>query len=85
MKKMMIAMALIGALCLPAMAETNYNVCFNSLDADYDGGVSKSEFMVVFPNGDIAVFEEADADKDGSVSHEEWEAWKESRGIEESH
>ena len=83
MKKLLFALALVLLLCRPAIAGTNYNVCFNSLDADVDGIMSKSEFMVAFSGGDVAVFEAADADKDGGVNHEEWEAYKESRGFEE--
>ncbi len=84
-KKMFFAIAVVLLLCQPVMADTNYNVCFNSLDADMDGSMSKSEFMVAFSDGDMAVYEVADADKDCVVGHEEWEAYKESQGFEESH
>lgn len=85
MKKLCIAMMLAFMLCQPAMAETNYNVCFNSLDGDYDGVMTKTEFLVAFPDGDTAVFEASDSNKDGGVSHEEWEDYKESKGFEETH
>ncbi|MBG0791028.1 MAG: EF-hand domain-containing protein [Desulfovibrionaceae bacterium] len=85
MKKLLFALALVLLMCRPAMAETNYNVCFNSLDVDLDGVMSKSEFMVAFSGGDVAEFESADTNKDGVVDHEEWEAYKEGRGYEENH
>lgn len=85
MKKVFLAMAMVLMMCQPVVAETNYNVCFNSLDADYDGEMSKGEFMVAFPSGDLKVFEAADGDKSGTVSHEEWETYKESVGLEERH
>jgi len=85
MNRYILSLLLVGALCATALAETNYNVCFNSLDADYDGVMTKSEFMIAFPDGDTSAFETADADKNGDVSHEEWEAYKQSLGIEENH
>lgn len=85
MKTMLMAFAMVLMLCQPATAETNYNVCFNSLDADYDGKMSKGEFMVAFPKGDLKIFDVADKDENGSVAHEEWEAYKESLGFEEQH
>jgi Ca2+-binding EF-hand superfamily protein len=85
MRKILFAVALVLLLCRPAMAGTNYNVCFNSLDADQNGVMSKGEFLVAFSGGDVTVFEKADTDKDGAVDHEEWEAYKESQGFEETH
>lgn len=82
MKRYIIAMALVMALALPAMATPNYNVCFATLDADGDGGMSKAEFIVAFSDGDTVVFDTIDLDKDGAVSHEEWEAFKSGRGFE---
>lgn len=83
MKKLLFAMAFVMLMCQPALANTNYNVCFGSLDADVNDSMSKSEFMVAFPDGDEAVFVTADADKDGAVSHEEWEDYKAAQGWEE--
>lgn len=85
MKKLLLALALACFLCQPAAARTNYNVCFNSLDADTDGSMSKGEFLVAFSDGDTAVFDQADRDRDGVVSHEEWEEYKASQGFEEGH
>ncbi|QGY39405.1 hypothetical protein GM415_04470 [Pseudodesulfovibrio cashew] len=85
MKKAFLALCLFAALCLPAQAEPNYNVCFFSLDADGNEAVSKGEFLVAFSDGDMTVFEAADQDKDGSVSHDEWESYKESKGFEDAH
>ena len=85
MKILLLAMTLVFLTSQPAMAGTNYNVCFNSLDADLDGVMSKSEFMIAFSSGDVAVFETADLDKDGGVNHTEWEMYKESQGFEERH
>ena len=82
MKKLILAAAFALLLCQPVAARTNYNVCFNSLDADADGSMSKGEFMVAFSEGDTSVFDQADADKDGVVSHEEWEAYKQAQGFE---
>ncbi|BCS89322.1 hypothetical protein [Pseudodesulfovibrio sediminis] len=85
MKKLFFAMAFVSLMCLPAQANTNYNVCFSSLDADMDGSLSKSEFIVAFSDGDMAVFTAADTDEDNVVTHEEWEAYKQSQGWEENH
>ena len=82
MKKLLLAMGIVLMLCRPAVAGTNYNVCFNSLDADLDGVMSKSEFMVAFSGGDVAVFDKADKDGNGNVNHEEWESFKKSQGFE---
>lgn len=83
MKKLLLAMGIVLMLCQPAMAGTNYNVRFNSLDADLDGLMSKSEFMVAFSGGDMAIFETADTNKDGDVTLDEWEAYKKSQGFEQ--
>lgn len=82
MKRYLFAMALVMALALPAFGETNYNVCFATLDADGDGVMSKTEFIVAFPNGDVAIFESIDEDKDGVITHEEWEIYKSAQGFE---
>ncbi|XXJ18270.1 hypothetical protein ACR42D_01670 [Desulfovibrio caledoniensis] len=82
MKKLLFALAFALLFCQPVAAKTNYNVCFNSLDADVDGRMSKGEFLVAFSDGDTSVFDQADADKDGTVSHEEWEAYKSGQGYE---
>ncbi|WP_319582386.1 EF-hand domain-containing protein [uncultured Pseudodesulfovibrio sp.] len=82
MKKLLFALAFALLFCQPVAAKTNYNVCFNSLDADVDGRMSKGEFLVAFSDGDTSVFDQADTDKDGLVSHEEWEAYKTSQGFE---
>lgn len=85
MKKLCMGMVLACLLWLPAAAQTNYNVCFNSLDVDVNGSMSKGEFLIAFSDGDPSVFEQADRDGDGLVSHEEWEEYKESQGFEEGH
>jgi hypothetical protein len=82
MKKLLFALAFALLFCQPVAAKTNYNVCFNSLDADVDGRMSKGEFLVAFSDGDTSVFDQADADKDGLVSHEEWESYKTGQGYE---
>ena len=83
MRKLCIGLVLACLLWLPAAAQPNYNVCFNSLDADVDGAMSKGEFLIAVSDGDTTVFDTADLDKDGQVSHEEWEAFKTSQGFEE--
>lgn len=85
MKILLFAVALVLLSSQLAMAGTNYNVCFNSLDADLDGVMSKREFMIAFSSGDVAVFETADQDRNGDVNHTEWETYKESQGFEETH
>ncbi|WFS62892.1 EF-hand domain-containing protein [Pseudodesulfovibrio thermohalotolerans] len=82
MKKLFLALAFALLFCQPVAAKTNYNVCFQSLDVDVDGRMSKGEFLVAFSDGDTSVFDQADSDKNGSVSHEEWEAYKEGQGFE---
>lgn len=83
MKTTILALMICALVHLPALAGTNYNVCFSTLDADGDGSMAKSEFMIAFPHGDMAQFEAADSDRDGQVSHEEWEAFKADKGFEE--
>ncbi|MCJ2165395.1 MULTISPECIES: hypothetical protein [unclassified Pseudodesulfovibrio] len=85
MKKLFFVLILVCFMCQPVAAQTNYNVCFFSLDADVDGCMSKSEFLVAFSDGDTSVFEQADADKNGDVTHEEWEAYKAGQGFDEGH
>jgi|Deesub1362B_J571_1020462.scaffolds.fasta_scaffold80817_1 hypothetical protein len=85
MKNLTLALGLVMIMALPALGNPNYNVCFNSLDADYDGSMSKSEFKEAFPDGDMAVYKAADSNKDGVVDHEEWEDYKASQGWEENH
>ena len=85
MRKLCVALALVWLMCQPAAAQTNYNVCFHSLDADVDGHMSKGEFLVAFSNGETSVFDQADTDRDGRVTHEEWEAYKASQGLVEGH
>lgn len=84
MKKMLLIALMTTFLSLPAMAEIDYNLCFNSIDSDYDGEMSKAEFDAAFPGSEPAVFQAADSDKNGAVSHEEWEEYKASQGFEES-
>lgn len=79
MKKILFVTALSLLAYLPAIAGTNYNVCFNSLDVDQNGVMSKSEFLVAFSSGDVAVFDTADTNKDGQVSRAEWEAYRKSK------
>lgn len=83
MKKCLIAMLMVVCFALPAVAGADYDACFNSIDSDYDGNMTKSEFLAAFPDGEEAVFVAADGDKDGVVSHEEWEDFKASKGFEE--
>lgn len=83
MQKIVFTLIILATLCLPAMADTNYNVCFSTLDADGDGNMSKGEFMVAFSDGDMGVFDMTDTDKDGMISHEEWEEYKAAQGFEE--
>ncbi len=83
MKKVALIVLLISLLTLPAMAGTDYNICFSRIDSDYDGEVTKAEFESAFPGGDTAVFAAADTDGSGAVNHDEWEAYKSSQGFEE--
>jgi len=83
MKRFVFTLLALVLLSLPAMANTDYNVCFSYLDADGDGSMTKSEFASTFSDGDMTVFEAADGDNDGMVSHEEWEEYKASQGFEE--
>ena len=83
MKKIALVLLMLGLLTLPALADTDYNVCFSKLDSDYDGEMTMAEFKDAFPGGDAAVFTLADGDKNGTVSHEEWEEYKASQGFEE--
>ncbi|WP_051053255.1 EF-hand domain-containing protein [Pseudodesulfovibrio piezophilus] len=69
-------MPLLTTPSMAAESNTNYNVRFASLDVNSDGFMAKSEFIVAFSNGDMAVFATADSNKDGSVSREEWERFK---------
>ncbi len=81
-KKIILTITVLLLSSLLACAGTNYDVCFSSLDADGDGTMSKSEFMVVFFEGDTAVFNAADTNMDGGVDHDEWEAYKQSQGMD---
>lgn len=83
MKKMLLVAAMLAALCVPAMAGTDYNLCFSKIDSDYDGEMTKAEFKEAFSSGDLAEFKAADGDKNGTVSHEEWEDFKANKGYEE--
>lgn len=85
MKKMLLAFALVLIASQSVSANTNYNVCFNSLDADVNGTMTKGEFLVAFPSGELAVFEKADTNADRAVDHKEWEAYKTKQGFEENH
>jgi len=84
MKKTVITLMMLALLSLPAIAGTDYNVCFVKVDSDYDEEMTKAEFDETFPGGDAAVFETADADKNGTVGHDEWEEYKANQGFEET-
>lgn len=83
MKKLLFIILMTTFLAMPAMAEIEYNKCFNSIDTDYDGEMTKAEFETAFPGSASAVYQAADGDKNGTVSHEEWEDFKASQGLEE--
>jgi len=83
MKHLLMTICLMAALAMPAMADTNYDVCFSSLDIDGNGSISKSEFLIAFSDGDMGLFDEADGNEDGDVTHEEWEEFKAGKGFEE--
>ena len=85
MKRIIFTLLTLVLLCQPALAETDYNICFTKVDSDYNDEMTRSEFSDAFPDGDMAVFETADGDKNGTVSHEEWEDYKASQGFEENH
>nr|WP_321255054.1 hypothetical protein [uncultured Pseudodesulfovibrio sp.] len=85
MKKIFLACVLVLIASQSVSANTNYNVCFNSLDADVNGTITKGEFLVAFPSGKLAVFEKADTNADNAVDHEEWETYKTEQGFEENH
>lgn len=84
MKKLIVFTALIVALATTALAADNLNRCFYSMDRNGDEFVTKDEFKAALPNSDAA-YTEADTDKSGKLDHEEWEAFKKSKGIEENH
>ncbi|WP_432738273.1 hypothetical protein [Maridesulfovibrio sp. FT414] len=84
MKKIVFAVLMVVVLASAALAEDNYNRCFYSMDRNGDDAVSKEEFSAALPESGQA-FGAADADKSGSIDHDEWEAFKESKGIRESH
>lgn len=83
MKRTALVLLMLALLGLPAIAGTDYNLCFSKIDMDYDGEMTKAEFSDAFPEGSDSVFLAADTDKNGTVSHEEWEEYKESQGFEE--
>jgi len=85
MKKVFLALMLVLMASQSVLANTNYNVCFNSLDADVNGTMTKGEFLVAFPSGELVIFEKADTNADNAVDHEEWEAYKTEQGFEENH
>lgn len=84
MRRMLLTGLLVGLFCLPALAGTDYNVCFFSMDSDGDEAVSAEEFRRAFPSG-AAIFKAAETNGDGVLSHDEWETYKESRGFEDAH
>lgn len=84
MKTAIITALLLALVCAPASA-ADYNRCFGTIDADYDGEMTRAEFTQAFPGGNETVFTAADTDGDTTVSHEEWEAFKASQGFEETH
>lgn len=83
MKQLLMTICLLAVMAMPALADTNYDVCFSSLDIDGDGSISKSEFLIAFSDGDMELFDEADVDEDGDVTHGEWEEFKAGKGFEE--
>lgn len=83
MKKTILVAAMTAALSLPAMAGTDYNLCFSKIDTDYDGKMTRAEFTEAFPDGDTDAFDKSDGDRNGTVSHEEWEEFKGTMGYEE--
>jgi len=85
MKKTVLILLVLAFMCQPVMAETDYNVCFSTLDSDGSGEVTESDLIAAFPGGGAAVFAAADTDKDGFLDHGEWEGWKENRGFEDNH
>ena len=84
MKRLLLSGLMAVFFCAPALAGSEYNVCFFSMDRDGDGAVSAEEFRAAFPDGG-EVFGNADADGNTVLGHEEWEAYKESRGFEDAH
>ncbi|NDV20466.1 hypothetical protein GO013_13705 [Pseudodesulfovibrio sp. JC047] len=56
----------------PCVASPNYDVCFNALDVDVNGTMTKGEFLVAFPNGELGLFDEIDTNADRAVDREEW-------------
>ncbi|ACS78446.1 hypothetical protein [Maridesulfovibrio salexigens] len=71
-------------LAANAIAGSNLNRCFYSMDSNGDEMVTVDEFKAALPDS-ADVFEEADADKSGALDHDEWESFKSSKGIEEQH
>merc|ERR1712196_210217 len=47
--------------------------CFDELDLDHDGFVSKEEFIACHGGADEGVFQLLDKDKDGRVTQKEWD------------
>lgn len=85
MKKLLFTLMVAALLCAPAWAGADYNRCFGTIDNDYDGEMTTTEFKTAFPDGKDAVFQQADGDKNGTVSHEEWEEFKSAQGFEDNH
>ncbi|WP_419784456.1 hypothetical protein [Maridesulfovibrio sp.] len=84
MKKLVFTVIITLGIAATAAAGENYNRCFYSMDRNGDDAVTVDEFKAALPNS-AAAFNEADADKSRALDHDEWEAFKESRGIEEQH
>ncbi|NDV26003.1 hypothetical protein [Desulfovibrio sp. JC010] len=84
MKKLVLAAIMILGFFATAVAGDNFNRCFYSMDKNGDDTVSTEEFRTALPNS-AAAFKEADSDKSGTLDHDEWEAFKESKGIEDHH
>lgn len=84
MKKLVFTVVMALGIAATSVAGENYNRCFYSMDKNGDDVVTVEEFKAVLPDS-AAAFTEADADRSGSLDHDEWESFKESKGIEEQH
>lgn len=57
---------------------------FGDMDANSDGFLDKAEWTKAMP-GDEAEFTKADTSKDGKIDHDEWHAFKKSKGVADKH
>lgn len=62
-----------------------FNRCFHGMDTDGDEIVTMIELQDAYPQEAEKTMTTADANRDGALDHDEWEAFKESLGLEDLH